>query len=131
MKMIPHDMVQGTRSTAEPRQPTPGPRHRVEDSSGTQPVKLLLIAVGKGVPQLDQILIVSLVPAPGLARTPANVMRRNAATYTADPYSPEVLLQAPQVRVPAIDHAPHGCGSDQHGLRARASARHADHRLGR
>jgi hypothetical protein len=74
MKMIPHDVIQGTRSAVEARQPAPGPRHRIEDPSGTQSVKLLLIAVSKGVPQLDQILIERLVAAPGRRRTPATAM---------------------------------------------------------
>lgn len=58
-------------------------------------------------------------------------MRRNAATDAADPYSPEVLLQAAQVRIAAVDHPPQSRSGDQHGLRTRACPRHPDQRLRR
>lgn len=131
MKMIPHDTVQGTCRAAEPRQPVPGPRHRIEDALGTQPVKLLLVAVRKGIPQLDQILVVSPVSAPGRRWSPAGAERCDTAVDAADPDPPEVLFKAAQVRVAAIDHASQGGRSNQHCLRVRADPGHANHRFGR
>ena len=94
-------------------------------------VELLLVAVSQGVAQRDQVLVVGLVAAPRRRRTPAGVVHRYAAADASDTDSPEVHLQAAQVRVPPVDH-PSACRrGDQHGLRTRIRPRQADHRLSR
>jgi hypothetical protein len=45
--------------------------------------------------------------------------------------SPEVHLQAAQVRVPSVDHPSAGRRGHQHGLRTRIRPRQADRRLSR
>lgn len=129
--MIPHDAVQGTCGAAEAWQPASRPRHRVQHTSGAQLVELLLVAVSQGVAQRDQVLVAGLVAAPPRRRTPPEVMHRDTAADASDPDSPEVHLQATQVRVPSVDHPSAGRCGDQHGLRTRISPRQADKRLSR
>jgi hypothetical protein len=58
-------------------------------------------------------------------------VHRYTGADASDTDSPEVHLQAAQVRVPSVDHPSAGRRGDQHGLRTRIRPRQTDRRLSR
>jgi hypothetical protein len=93
-------------------------------------IYLLLVAVGKGVPQLYEILIESLISSAGLSLGPVSATHGYAPAKAPDSQPPEVLLDASEIGIGAV-YQPTLCdGRDQHGLGGDCSSRQSDHGLG-
>lgn len=62
-QMVPHQAVHGLGGSIQARQARSGPGDRVGHALGSKDVKLLLVPVGKGIPEAQQIVVVGLVAA--------------------------------------------------------------------
>lgn len=123
MKMIPHDAIQRTRSTLQPRQPVTRPSHPVEYAPCAQIVYLALITVSQSVAKLNEILIASLIALAVASRVPVGVLSGQLLPDPPDTESPEVLLDALQSSVAAVNCPAIRCRADQDCLRGAIGVR--------
>src|ERR1022692_150211 len=115
MKMIPPDPIQSTRRAVHAGESRSGPGHRVQNPAGSQKDKLLLIAMCKGISQVDEILVIRPIPTTNLSLTPVCAAGSNSSFETGDPEPSEILAEASHVCVTAVDHPPLRYTRDQQG----------------
>lgn len=128
--MVPHHVVQGTRSSVERRKVVASPGHRVGNAPRAQPVDLGLVPVGEGVPQLDQVLILGSITAT-VRRRPSTTGRLQSSRQSTDAEPPEVLLEAANIGVTTVDEPSLRCGRSEERSELCRGIRQVHEALGR
>jgi len=126
MKMVPHDAIQRTCGAVQSSQPATRPGHSVKYAPGAQIAHLTLIPVSQRVAKLNEILIASLIATPAANRAPARVLSRQLLRDAPDPKPTEILLDALQSSIAAVNCPTLRRSSDQHGLRGRINTSEND-----
>lgn len=127
--MVPHHPVQGPCGSIECRQRASRPGHAVGGASSAKPIKLALIAVRQGVPQLDQVPVHRPV-APAARRSPATTAGLEPRCKPRDAKPSEVMLDAACIGVASIDGPALSRRRDEERSELRGGRGEIDHSFG-